>query len=362
MDLAKIMKSFEEEHKRIEKELTKPEILSDSDKLSKLGKKHSELADTINKYNEIKKLKMDLQEWKDLKNSSDNEELEEIDANILEIEKKVEVKEIELKVLLVPDINDNKNIIVEIRAGTGGEEAALFAASLFRMYTRFAERNNWKIDIIEENGTGIGGFKEVIFEVKGKGVYSKMKYESGGHRVQRVPVTESGGRIHTSAATVAIMPEISDIDFVIDPKDLRIDTYRAGGAGGQHVNKTDSAVRIVHIPTNTTVAVQKERSQHQNKAKAMELLRAKLYDLYSDKQSNEIEETRRTQVGSGDRSEKIRTYNYPQSRVTDHRIKFTSYRLSEILDGDMDEIVMKLAEADINLKLEKLHKELVKGE
>ncbi|MDK2950389.1 MAG: peptide chain release factor 1 [Kosmotogales bacterium] len=362
MDLKKIMNSFEEEHKRIEKELTKQEILSDSNKLSSLSKKHSELSEIIEKYNEIKKLKNDLAEWKTMKTNAEQDEIEEIEFYISDVEKNIEKKEIELKILLVPDINDDKNIIIEIRAGTGGEEAALFAASLFRMYTRFAERNNWKIDLIEENGTEIGGFKEVIFEIKGKGVYSKMKFESGGHRVQRVPVTESGGRIHTSAATVAIMPEISDVDFEIDPKDLRIDTYRSGGAGGQHVNKTDSAVRIVHLPTGTTVAVQKERSQHQNKAKAMEILRAKLYDLYNDKQTNEITENRRIQVGSGDRSEKIRTYNYPQSRVTDHRIKFTSYRLNEILDGDLDEIVMKLAEADINSKLEKLHKELIKGE
>ncbi len=278
----------------------------------------------------------------------------------MELDRRITAEELNLKGLLVPDLSDNRNIIIEIRAGTGGEEAALFASNLYRMYSRYAERNNWKADIIDLNETDIGGLKEIIFQIRGRSVYSKLKHESGVHRVQRVPTTESSGRIHTSTATVAVLPEVSDTEVKIDPADLRIDTYRASGAGGQHVNKTDSAVRIVHIPTGIVVGVQKERSQHQNKARALEILRARIYDMYSSQAEDELTQTRRSQIGSGERSEKIRTYNFPQNRVTDHRINFTSYRLMEIMDGDIEELVTELAAADINKRLELLHDQLLR--
>lgn len=358
MDLLVIMEAFKEEFKKVEAELSKPEVAADPDKLTNLSKKHSNLSEIISIYNDIQQKKAELIEWHSLRENSNSEELGEIEKAVIDLEQELIKEELHLKFLLVPDTLDDKNIIVEIRAGTGGNEAALFAGDLFRMYTRYAERNNWKVELVDENATDLGGYKEVVFSIKGKGVYSKMKYESGVHRVQRVPSTESGGRIHTSTATVAVLSEVSEVDYKIDPVELRIDTYRSGGAGGQHVNKTDSAVRIVHIPTGITVAVQKERSQHQNKARAMEILRAKLYEMYNAEQQNEVTEKRRSQIGTGERSEKIRTYNYPQNRITDHRINFTSYKLMYAMDGDLDEVTMKLAEANISLRLEKLHKEL----
>ncbi len=359
MDLGKIMEVFKERFKEVEKELSKPEVASDPEKLMEYGKKHSELSEIIDLYGEISSMKSELEEWHEMKASADESELEEIDKAISDLESNISRQELNLKGLLVPDLSDKRNIIIEIRAGTGGEEAALFAADLFRMYNRYAERNNWKSEIIDSNETDIGGLKEMIFQIRGRSVFSKLKYESGVHRVQRVPSTESGGRIHTSTATVAVLPEASETEVKIDPADLRIDTYRASGAGGQHVNKTDSAVRIVHEPTGIVVAVQKGRSQHQNKARALEILRARLYEMYSSKAENEITETRRTQIGTGERSEKIRTYNYPQNRVTDHRINFTSYRLLYIMDGDLDELVTELSAADINKRLELLHKKLI---
>ncbi|HCO69846.1 peptide chain release factor 1 [Mesotoga sp.] len=359
MDLGKIMEVFKERFKEVEKELSKPEVASDPEKLMEYGKKHSELSEIIDLYGEISSMKSELEEWHEMKASADESELEEIDKAISDLESNISRQELNLKGLLVPDLSDERNIIIEIRAGTGGEEAALFAADLFRMYNRYAERNNWKSEIIDSNETDIGGLKEMIFQIRGRSVFSKLKYESGVHRVQRVPSTESGGRIHTSTATVAVLPEASETEVKIDPADLRIDTYRASGAGGQHVNKTDSAVRIVHEPTGIVVAVQKGRSQHQNKARALEILRARLYEMYSSKAENEITETRRTQIGTGERSEKIRTYNYPQNRVTDHRINFTSYRLLYIMDGDLDELVTELSAADINKRLELLHKKLI---
>jgi len=251
-----------------------------------------------------------------------------------------EIVETQLKILLLPkDPNDEKNVIMEIRAGAGGEEAALFAAELFRMYSRYAERKNWKVEVMSTSESDLDGFKEVIFMISGKGAYSRLKYESGVHRVQRVPVTESGGRIHTSTATVAVLPEVEDVEVEIREEDLEIDTFRAGGAGGQHVNKTESAVRIVHKPTGIVVTCQDERSQHANRDRAMKILRARLYDYYQSIQQKEIESQRRSQVGTGDRSERIRTYNFPQGRVTDHRIGLTLYKLEQILDGELDEII-----------------------
>ncbi len=359
MNLEKIMEVFRERFKEVEAQLSRPEIASDPERLMEYGKKHAELSQIIELHGRIETMKRELDDWSEMKNSSEEEELEEIEKTIDELNVKIATEELNLKSLLVPDLADDRNIIIEIRAGTGGEEAALFGSDLFRMYSRYAERNNWKSEVIEVSETDLGGLKEIIFQIKGRSVYSKLKYESGVHRVQRVPTTESGGRIHTSTATVAVLPEVSETEVRIEPSDLRIDTYRASGAGGQHVNKTDSAVRIVHIPTGIVVAVQKERSQHQNKARAMELLRAKLYDMYSSKAESEVTQTRRSQIGTGERSEKIRTYNFPQNRVTDHRINFTSYRLLDIMDGDIEELVTELSAADINKRLELLHKELV---
>ncbi len=265
---------------------------------------------------------------------------------------KVGELENKLKMLLTPkDPNDNKNVIVEIRGGAGGEEAALFGSVLFRMYLRYAERNNWKADVIDMNETEIGGMKEVIFSIEGKGAYSRLKFESGVHRVQRVPATEAGGRIHTSTATVAVLPEIDDVEIEININDLQIDTFRSSGAGGQHINKTESAIRITHKPTGIVVSCQDEKSQLKNKERALKVLRSKLYDLYKGKQDSEIAETRKSQVGTGDRSERIRTYNYPQNRITDHRIDLTLYKLNTVLDGELDELIDALITTEQSEKI-----------
>jgi peptide chain release factor 1 len=285
---------------------------------------------------------------------SSNEEMRELAEEELGSSRgRVEELEQEIKLLLLPgDPNDDKNIIVEIRAGTGGDEAALFAGDLYGMYTRYAEKNGWKYEIIDASPTGLGGYKEIIFMVRGEKVYSRLKFESGGHRVQRVPETESGGRIHTSAATVAVLPEAEEVEVEVDPGDIIVDVYRASGAGGQHVNTTESAVRITHKPTGLVVMCQDEKSQHKNRAKAMKVLLARLYDLKLREQEDEVSSTRRTLVGSGDRSERIRTYNFPQNRVTDHRINYTTYHLQEILHGDLDEIIDKIITEEQARKLE----------
>ncbi len=348
-NLENIVKRFEE----INQQLMNPEVVSDQQKLIKLTKERSELEEIVNTYKKYKEVKKNIEGNKEIIYSKLDPELAELaKIELEELEPKLEKLEEELKMLLLPkDPNDQKNCIVEIRAGTGGEEAALFAADLFRMYSRYAENKGWKIDLIDLNDTGIGGLKEVIFMIQGNGAYGNMKYESGVHRVQRVPKTESSGRIHTSAASVVVLPEAEEIEVEINPNDLRIDIYRSGGAGGQNVNKVETAVRITHIPTGIVVQCQDERSQIQNRIKAMKVLRARLYDLQMEEQNKELIEQRRSMVRKGDRSDKIRTYNFPQNRVTDHRIGLTLYNLQEILDGNLDELIEQLKLADRSEKL-----------
>ena len=318
-------------------ELNDPTVVNDQDKFRKLMKEQNDLSDIVEKYKEYKQTKENIEDSLTILDEESDEELKELAKEELSESKDrlVQIEE-ELKILLLPkDPNDDKNVIVEIRGGAGGDEAALFAADLYRMYTMFAERNRWKIDMMNMNENGIGGFKEVVFMINGTGAYSKLKYESGVHRVQRIPTTESGGRIHTSTATVAIMPEAEEVDVQLDMNDCKFDVFRASGNGGQCVNTTDSAVRLTHIPTGIVISCQDEKSQLKNKDKALKVLRSRLYELEMQKAQDAEAEARRSQVGTGDRSEKIRTYNFPQGRVTDHRIKFTSHRLEEILNGDL---------------------------
>ena len=337
--------------------MSEPAVANDSAKLQQVMKEQGEIApiaETYLKYKEAQTTITDSLEM--LEVESDEEMRQMIKEDLSQAKEDVATLENELKILLLPkDPNDDKNVIVEIRGGAGGDEAALFAANLFRMYSRYAERNNWKIDMINSNENGIGGFKEVVFMIDGAGAYSRLKYESGVHRVQRIPVTESGGRIHTSTATVAIMPEAEEVDVQIDMNDCKFDVFRASGNGGQCVNTTDSAVRLTHIPTGIVISCQDEKSQLKNKDKALKVLRSRLYELECAKAHDAEAEARRSQVGTGDRSEKIRTYNYPQSRVTDHRIKLTSHRLAEIMDGELDEIIQALTAADQSAKLAKMN-------
>ena len=336
--------------------LGEPDVAQDTKRFTKLMKEQAELAPIVEAYREYKKAKQSIEDSLQLLEEENDEEMRELAKEELsESKKKVEELEHELKVLLLPkDPNDDKNIILEIRAGAGGDEAALFAAELYRMYCSYADSQHWKVEMISLNENGIGGFKEVVAMISGKGAYSKMKYESGVHRVQRVPETESGGRIHTSTATVAVMPEAEEVDVVIDDKDIRIDVMRASGNGGQCVNTTDSAVRLTHIPTGIVIYSQTEKSQLQNKEKAFRLLRSKLYDMELEKRQNAEADARRSQIGTGDRSEKIRTYNFPQGRVTDHRIKLTLYKIDSIMNGDINELLDALITADQAAKLSQL--------
>ena len=337
--LAKL-ESIEQKFIELEQQLSLPDIFSDQEKYKKISKAHSELAEIVTAFRQYKKVLAEIDENKELLKDKDPE-IRDLAAMELEglKESKKELEE-RLKILLIPrDPLDEKNIILEIRAGTGGEEAALFAADLFRMYNRYAESRNWKVEIMDANETGTGGFKEIIASISGQQVYSRLKYESGVHRVQRVPVTESQGRIHTSAVTVAILPEAEEVDVKIEPSDLRIDVFRASGPGGQSVNTTDSAVRITHIPTGIVVSCQDEKSQHKNKAKALKVLRSRLLKIMQEEQKRELDASRKAQVGTGDRSERIRTYNFPQGRVTDHRINLTLYNLEAILEGKLDDII-----------------------
>ena len=324
-----------------------PEVINNQPVWQKYIKEMGEMEPIVKAYKEYKKAKSDLEGAKEMLEEGDEEMRELAKMEISELEEKIEAQEEELKVLLLPkDPNDEKNVILEIRAGTGGDEAALFGADLLRMYTRYAERNRWKTELMDINETGIGGIKEAVVLIKGKGAYSRLKYESGAHRVQRVPETESSGRVHTSAATVAVLPEVDDVEIELNPNDVRVDVYRASGNGGQCVNTTDSAVRLTHEPTGLVVTCQDEKSQIKNKEKAFKVLKARLYDLEMQKQQDEIAGQRKSQVGSVDRSDRIRTYNFPQGRVSDHRIGLTIYKLDAFLDGDIDEIVDALITSD----------------
>ena len=334
-------------------ELNNPSVAEDQRKFRKLMKEQADLAPIVDAYKQYKQAKQDVEDSLALLDEESDEEMKELaKEELADAKKRIEELEQELKILLLPkDPNDEKNVIVEIRAGAGGDEAALFASELYRMYVHYAESQHWKTEMINVSESGIGGMKEVEFMITGHGAYSKLKYESGVHRVQRVPETESGGRIHTSTATVAIMPEAEEFDVVIDDKDIRIDVMRASGNGGQCVNTTDSAVRLTHIPTGIVIYSQTEKSQLQNKEKAFRLLRSKLYELELEKQHSAEAEARRSQIGTGDRSEKIRTYNFPQGRVTDHRIKLTLHKLDSIMNGELDEVIDSLIAADQAAKL-----------
>ena len=334
-------------------ELHEPTVTNNQERFRKLMKEQSDLTPIVDAYTEYKKCKQDIEDSLSMLEEEKDEEMREmIKETLNDSKKRVEELEQELKILLLPkDPNDDKNVIVEIRAGAGGDEAALFAAEIYRMYVHYAEKQRWKVELINVDEIGIGGMKEVQFTISGQGAYSKMKYESGVHRVQRVPETESGGRIHTSTITVAVMPEAEDVDIHIDEKDIRIDVMRASGNGGQCVNTTDSAVRLTHYPTGIVIYSQTEKSQLQNKEKAFALLRAKLYDLECQKRHDAEAEARKSQIGTGDRSEKIRTYNFPQGRVTDHRIGLTLYKLDKIMNGDIQEIIDACIAADQAAKL-----------
>ena len=349
------LKDIENKYAEVERALGDPTQISNQQRLMELSKTHAELSPIVSTYQEYQQLESALEDTLFLIESETDADMlglaqEELDALTAKKERLTE----ELKVLLVPkDPNDEKNVIIEIRAGTGGEEASLFAAELFRMYTRYAERQSWKLELLSSNATGLKGFKEVVFSIEGQNAYSQLKFEGGIHRVQRIPATEASGRIHTSAATVAVLPEAEELDLAIDEAtELRIDTYRSSGPGGQSVNTTDSAIRITHLPTGLVVTCQDEKSQHKNRSKAMKILRARLQEQKQSELNDERAETRRSMVGSGDRSEKIRTYNFPQSRVTDHRIQFSSYQLDSVLDGDLQTFIERLTTADQAERLE----------
>ncbi len=333
--------SVEERFLQLEEALVSAEVLADPKLYQQAAKEHSDIAPIVEQYRHYRRVRQTLQDNQELlETESDAEMRDLIRQEIAQLRKDLDSAETDLKLMLVPkDPYDDKSVIVEIRAGTGGDEAALFVSDLLRMYTRYAELQRWKVEILDTHPTGIGGFKEVIFAINGKGAFSRLKYERGVHRVQRVPVTESQGRIHTSAVTVAVLPEAEEVDVYIDPNDLRIDVFRSSGPGGQSVNTTDSAVRITHIPSGLVVICQDEKSQHKNKAKALKVLRARLMDQMQSEQEAKIAQDRKSQVGSGDRSERIRTYNFPQNRVTDHRINLTVYKLEAILAGTLEEII-----------------------
>ena len=344
------LEEVEKRYNEITSQISDPEVIARTSEWQKLMKEHSDMTPIVEKYREYKKV---LQDYEEAKSMLDDKELKELaEIEMYAAKEKLPKIEEELKVLLIPkDVNDDKNIICEIRAGAGGEEAALFAGDLFRMYSMYAERKHWKLEVLNENSTGIGGYKEISFMVTGKGAYSRLKFESGVHRVQRVPDTESSGRIHTSTATVAVLPVVEDVEVNINPSDIKMEVFRASGAGGQHVNKTSSAVRLIHIPTGIVAECQTERSQTQNREYAMRLLRSRIYEMQQKEQDEKLAKERKSQVGTGDRSEKIRTYNYPQGRITDHRIGLSIYQMEDFLNGNLDEMIESLIAADRAEKL-----------
>ena len=344
------LENVEKRYEELNEKISDPEVIANQNEWKKLMKEHSDIEEIVEKYREYKKIQNSIDDLKEMLEDKEmhdlaQAELDEARASLPKIEE-------ELKLLLVPeDPNDDKNVIVEIRGGAGGEESSLFAGDLFRMYSMYAEKKRWKLEVLNLNETELGGIKEVTFMITGKGAYSRLKFESGVHRVQRVPDTESSGRIHTSTATVAVLPEVDDVEIEINPADLKVDTFRSSGAGGQHINKTESAIRITHIPTGVVVECQTERSQIQNRETAMSMLRSKLYEAELQKQASEQANARKSQVGSGDRSEKIRTYNFPQGRITDHRIGLSIYQMDNFLNGDLDEMIDALNAADRAAKL-----------
>lgn len=344
---------IEEKYEDLSHKISDPEVIAEQSLWKKLVKEHSDLEPLVQKFRDYKSVIKGIEDSEEMLSEEEDKELiEMIKLELSELQDKKEALEEELRIMLLPkDPNDEKNVIVEIRGAAGGEEAALFAGDLFRMYTRYAERQGWKVEVLSSNPTDIGGYKEVIFEIDGKGAYSRLKYESGAHRVQRVPTTEAGGRIHTSTATVLVMPEVDEVDFELDMNDVRIDVFRSSGHGGQSVNTTDSAVRVTHIPTGTVVSCQDEKSQLKNKEKALKILASRLLDAEIERQNAELGSERKSKIGTGDRSERIRTYNFPQGRVSDHRIGLTLYKLDAFIDGDLDEMIDALITADQTEKL-----------
>ncbi|MGX5377238.1 peptide chain release factor 1 [Ligilactobacillus sp. LYQ135] len=354
------LQMLEDRYEELGELLSDPDVIADTNRFTKLSKEMADLRETVEKYNQYKKVTQQIKDDEEMLNAGlDDDEMTSMVKEELAASKEEKAKlEDEIKILLIPkDPNDDKNIIMEIRGAAGGDEASLFAADLFGMYSKYAERQGWSIEVIDKNLTEVGGFKEIVLLINGKNVYSKLKYESGAHRVQRVPVTESAGRVHTSTATVVVMPEEEDIEIEIDPKDIRVDVFRSSGAGGQHINKTSSAVRMTHLPTGIVVSMQDQRSQQQNREKAMRILKARVYDYYKSQEQTEYDENRKSAVGTGDRSERIRTYNYPQNRVTDHRIGLTLNKLDRIMNGELDDIIDALVLYDQTKALEKLQNE-----
>ena len=346
--------AIENRYEELTKKISDPNVIANQNEWRELMKEHAEMEPIVEKYREYKKVQKQYEDAKEMVDDSNTEkELKELaEMEMIEAKEKLPQLEEEIKILLIPkDKDDDKNVICEIRAGAGGEEAALFAGTLFRMYSMYAEKKHWKLEVLNENETGLGGYKEISFMITGKGAYSRLKFESGVHRVQRVPETEASGRIHTSTATVAVLPVVEDVEIEINPADIKMEVFRSSGAGGQHINKTSSAVRLIHEPTGIVVECQTERSQFQNKDNAMKMLKTKLYDIEKQKQDSAVANARKSQVGSGDRSEKIRTYNYPQGRITDHRIGLSIYQMDDFLNGNIDEMIDNLIAADTAEKL-----------
>ncbi|MCI8961649.1 MAG: peptide chain release factor 1 [Clostridia bacterium] len=344
------LEDVEKRYEDLTQKISDPEVIAQNKEWQKMMKEHSDLTPIVEKYREYKKLEQSIKDNEEMLSDPELKELAQEEIKVAK-EKLPQIEE-EIKILLIPkDPDDDKNTICEIRAGTGGEEAALFAGELFRMYSMYSERKHWKLEVLNENATELGGYKEITFMISGKGVYSRMKFESGAHRVQRVPETESNGRIQTSAATVAVLPVVEDVQIEINPADIKMEVFRASGAGGQHINKTSSAVRLIHIPTGMVAECQTERSQVQNREYAMRLLKSRLYEIEKEKQDAELTNARRSQVGSGDRSEKIRTYNFPQGRITDHRIGMSIYQMEDFLNGNLDGMIDALITADTAEKL-----------